>query len=866
MRVVKPSRLSVLTRPYRRHGTDVLGTAVMALATLDERPALMPEQELWRVASEEAGGLLDLGMPKADPEFLISGLAYTRHQPDKTACAVRARVGGLDKSLLVFGDRYWLDGRATAPEAFDAMRVDWAHTYGGPGHAGNPLGSGMRARRIDGTQAVPLPNVEHPRGRVSRPGQDVPPASFDAIAPDNPARFARMGSRYGQDWLQREFPGFAADMDWHYFNAASPDQWWAGRAEVPAGAEYEIWNMHPDRPVLRGHLPTWRVRCFAGGHGDAPRLREIPMRLSTAWFFPHRDRVLLIWHGALQIAESDAADIAHVMPAIELADASRGMDHYQDVLRRRTDPREGAIHALRDGDLAEAALYADAPDAPLPDIAARPLVRNMYAGAERRRRASRQTLADEGLDPDDFLAPPMTMPPRMKIDDLPMLLEQASQERKKGEALLAQARDTLLRDPDLQRFGEAAGMDVDAIARPDGGGPMAARFDPGALKRQLREFRERFPQAAASRASFAAQADRLYLQTAHLGAAPEAMPPLRARRTRRRISAIHQRTRDFTGMHLVGADLSGLDLRGACFRGASLEGAKLDGACLDDCDFTQAVLARVSMTGGSLARARLQRANIADARFDGVSLEAVDLDQATVESAQFSSCSFAGARLIQTRLGESRFAHCDFRGATLEEAVPLKAVFQACDFREAMLRRCAFMECTLAETAFAHAGLIRCAFVHTGFGAGMDFSDARLEMSSFSAGTVLRHACLDGVELRQCGLRGVHLEGASLARARLHGSDLSECVFVGACLDGIDAAESLFVRADFTGATLRGANLMQSLLGRADFTRADLRDANLFRADVGEAVLDGSTSLDGAYTEGAKLWPRRRTGTAGPAL
>jgi len=29
--------------------------------------------------------------------------------------------------------------------------------------------------------------------------------------------------------------------------------------ELPAGADYEIWNMHPTEPVLRGALPRWRL-------------------------------------------------------------------------------------------------------------------------------------------------------------------------------------------------------------------------------------------------------------------------------------------------------------------------------------------------------------------------------------------------------------------------------------------------------------------------------------------------------------------------------------------------------------------------------------------------------------------------------
>ncbi|WP_244300448.1 pentapeptide repeat-containing protein, partial [Achromobacter aegrifaciens] len=60
------------------------------------------------------------------------------------------------------------------------------------------------------------------------------------------------------------------------------------------------------------------------------------------------------------------------------------------------------------------------------------------------------------------------------------------------------------------------------------------------------------------------------------------------------------------------------------------------------------------------------------------------------------------------------------------------------------------------------------------------------------------------------------------------------------------------------GARLRNANLINSLLGKAILLRADLTGANLFRADVAQAQMDGSTGLDDAHTQGAKLWPARQ--------
>ena len=42
-------------------------------------------------------------------------------------------------ALHVFGDRFWGDGRASAPQPFDTLRRDWQHAFGGPGFAGSML-------------------------------------------------------------------------------------------------------------------------------------------------------------------------------------------------------------------------------------------------------------------------------------------------------------------------------------------------------------------------------------------------------------------------------------------------------------------------------------------------------------------------------------------------------------------------------------------------------------------------------------------------------------------------------------------------------------------------------------------------------
>jgi len=865
VKTIKPFRLSLMTRPYRWQRADTLGVAVMALATLEDAPRLMPEQELWKLAAEEAGGILDLGVPKACAEFLVSGNAYTQHQAEKTACGVRMRLGELDKSLLVFGDRYWMDGRASKPAAFEQMRVDWTRAYGGAGHAVNPQGMGMATVDINGVHMLPLPNVEAPLARISAPRQNVEPGGFTAYPPDAPQRFALIGSKYGQDWLEQEYPGFAEDMDWRFFNAAPADQRRVNHRSLDAGSDYEIWNMHPQRQVLRGSLPDWKARCFATRRSDGTELDEIGLQLSTAWFFPHRERVLLIWHGALPIHEDDAADVKLIMPALELAGQPRTLDHYLKVAQQRLDKDYGAVHALCDDELVPESIQGEWLDGALPDIAERPMVRNIMQGAARKRETWRQELLAAGMeDPELVLAavPEMGKPP--KVAELPEMMRGMEAQIREHRAVLDEARAKALADPDLQAFASKAEIDVAGIAD-HGREGSRGRLDPEAVHAQLADFDKNPVTSGESSTAqggigkrLGPQVDRLYLNGAHLFDPPPGMSPHRAQRTRRRVMEIYAASRDFTGMNLIGADLSDMDLSGACFRQAAMEGANLTGARFDNCDFTGAVLVRAVAVNTSFSAAIFTQANLSlmrgqRARFD----KAVFVDSVCVETV-FDGCVFADAEFLRTQWREATCTACDFTAARCAEMAPMKWRLARSNFSRASFRQCAFMACELEQCSFAAATMTRGSFVNTAFTGATDFTRAALTAASFCGTTALDDACFREASLAQCGLRGTSLARADFSKAVLAASDFSDCCFHDATLDGLSGGESLFVRADFTGASLRGSNLIQSILSKAIFLRADLSGANLFRADVSQAAVDGSTLMDGAYTRSAKVWPRRR--------
>jgi len=867
MKIVKPLRLGLLARPYRMRRRQRLGLSVLALATLDERPLLQPEPDLWTLAGDVLGedGVLDLGVPKPCAEFLVSGSAHAVHQRDRRACVVRAKVGTLEKSLAVFGDRYWLDGRATEPEPFESMPLDWAHAYGGPSYPDNPHGRGADEETVNGVRTRRLPNVEPVVGRIQRPGDAPAPAGFGPVSPMWPRRFARAG-RYHESWLDDGFPGFLDTLDPHFFNAASPDQWWPSQPAIAPGAGYALWNLHPEQPCLGGALPRWRARCFAQ-RADAAGLEEAELRLTTAWFFPDRERVLLIYQGALDVAEDDGADVEVLMPALEEEGRERGMPHYAEVLAERLDLDEGALHALRDKDLLPQAALGPWEALQAASPMDRPFAVNQRARGETIRERMREHARAQGVDFAPFDVPAPQPPAAPQLDDLPDVARQLRQAAQEARIDMQHAQRRMAETLRAQGGSMPEGMDAEALlagaAGPGQGGPPSLQGHPGLATLQDLARHEPLGEGALDEQAMRdrlrdaqRQLGQMYLHAAHRQPAAPPMRPARAARMRRRVQALMAGSRDLSGLDLTGADLSGLDLSGARCVGAWLEGADLSEAMLDGADLSRAVLARVRAEGGSWRGARLAEANLGQARLADVDLGGASLEATVLDGIVLEQCSLAGATLAGCHLAGAQLHGCSFERAALDTVTFWQqARLAGVDFAGASLARATWLDSDLDGVSFAGARLLRCAWVQSRCAEPPDWSGAELA-TCCAVDTALAGASFAGAVLRECSLRGIDLREADFGGATLQRCDLSECDLSGASLARAQAGESLFIRADLTGADLSGADLLGALLQKAGMTHADLRDANLFRADLGLAVLDDTTDTRGAYTHLANTRPR----------
>lgn len=288
--------------------------------------------------------LPDMGMPKPRGEFLISGSFFPPESQDATEGWVRVRIAHQEKELYVFGPRKWHNGFPSKSEPFTSMPIDFAHAFGGEGYKKNPDGMGYK----DGK----LPCIENPKHLVGSPGDTPEPAGFSPLNPSWPQRMKYQGT-YDSSYLQKYFPGYPEDLDWHFFLCAPKDQWIRGYFQ--GNESFEIHHMHPDIPVIRGNLPDLYARCFLNhtiNRKGEPQFSELPLNPDTIWLFPEKLLGLMIWRGVIEVADDEAEQISHVLVAYEdRAHPPRAHEHYRHALERRISSDDSLLNYFNTEDL-----------------------------------------------------------------------------------------------------------------------------------------------------------------------------------------------------------------------------------------------------------------------------------------------------------------------------------------------------------------------------------------------------------------------------------------------------------------------------------------------------------------------------------
>jgi uncharacterized protein YjbI with pentapeptide repeats len=870
MKTVKPQRLGVLCKTFESGGASYFVVSVLVFFSFEPGSPLLPEVELWQLAAAELPqAIVDLGMPKPRGEVLVTGSAFPVGGPGgaQAVSAPRVTIGAVDKTLYVAGDRAWKDGVASDPVPFAEMPLTYERAFGGPGYAMNPTGKG--AAPVGSAEIHPLPNIEDPAHLVRSPDDRPRPAGFGPYELTWPQRLSKAGT-YDEAWQKERYPGFPADMDWALWNAAPEDQWIAGYFR--GDEAFTLEQMHPSRARIEGRLPGVLARAFITQSTPGGEVfREIPTRLDTVRLFPRAERGILIFHGTVEVAEDDAADVIHLVLGCEALGEPKPVDHYRRVLARRLDRKRAHVAALQDGDLLPADKALASNDAAERAVFATEglIQKRTRRRLEREREEARQRMIALGLEPDLPPLPPEDPPPGAGD---PASVEQALVEAEYAEEVAARKKADA--DRHFRATCAAQGLDPEKAlrdAREGAGGPpkMSADAELEKLRDLSRRAKAEGQAASAIDAALAdpsfeerlrsleRQAREAYLRFAHHFPAAARLEGARAAALRAEVVEGCRAGRSFAGRDLTGADLSGLDLRKADLRLAFLERADLSGADLRGADLTDAVLTRADLTRAKLSGAFLSGANLGEAKLEEAEVDGADLAGAVLVKADLSGATFRGARMARVDLSEAVFANTDLSRVEAPEASFIKTDLSGAKLAGADLRKCTFIESTVAGVDFTGAKLVAAVFF-AAKGDGAVFRDADLENLRVVQGSSFERSSFYGARLPGANLHGTKLAGSDFGGALLDGADLGACDLRGASFLRAVARRARFVRADLTTAIMRSVNLMEGSLAKAILAGTDLRRSNLFRVDLAKARTDEATNLEGANVKRARTAPLRR--------
>ena len=905
MKIIKPQRLSLLTRTYEYESKFYLAANIMAFFSFGQPQRLLSEQSMWKFVAESLGkdAVLDMGLPKQRGEFLIHGKCFAPKGQTVTQAAVRAKVAGLEKSLAVTGNRFWknrgLASVASEPEPFSSIDLNYVNAFGGEGFALNPLGKGMPP--TNATLPHFLPNIDLPHQPVVFLDDRPNPASFAPLDFTWPQRFLKVGT-HDEAWLQTRFPGFAADMDWSIFNTAQPDQ------ILPAyfsGAEaFEVQGMHPEKSAVRGTLPGCAMRCFVTEKSDLGMvLRDVPTRAETLVLFPGAERAVLIFRGVTEITTDDGADIAHILIGSEDMNAAKPIAHYQTVLHQRLDRKDGAIACLIDEPLLhsmpDSTSGGDASDVEAMDILVRPkglLRKNQFKKSEKlladvkvRLQKTREELiatsAAAGLPPPDLTAIDKALaqtispdPPAPQLEELPALREKLEKMLVEGkaEALVKQAEaEATLRQTCVEQK-----LDYDKLladARRESAGPpkliakktldqlratadqLLAQGHPSAdLNARLvdTKLHEQLLQADVAAMSAYRQFAHVYPPVGSLEGEP-------ARAVRHDVLAAMGRGEKFVGRDFSGADFSGLKLAGCDFSSALMEGVNFSMADLTGSNFSNAVLARATFTNATLSKADFTDANLGFCNLAGVNASGANFTGARLAGADLTGVNLRGSDLTKADLMGAKLVGADFSNANAAEVKFIQVNLLATDanaldmdcppglpmhavkFVGTKLTKAVFLNCRMDGADFTGACLDQATFL-TAVGSQINFSRASLKGFCVVKDSQLQRANFSGADMEKANFRGTDLHLSVFKNANLSNCDLSECVLTSADFKLAAATNVQLVKANLVGADFSGANLQQANLQKANMVGTLFWECNLFMADFLRCKYDGTTVFERA--------------------
>lgn len=277
----------------------------------------------------------DIAPFKPRTDIVCIANAYAPNGQAVSSFVVTLKIGDINKSIAVIGDRYWKKSFGltsslvpSAPLPIKVMEITYERAYGGidlnENYKGewceeNPVGRGFIAKKcVKFAQNKPLPNLEDPNNLI-RSWRDRPrPVGFGFYGQGWSPRVKYAGT-YDERWQKERAPDLPIDFNPAFYNGAHPDLQINGY--LRGDEVVEMKNLTPEGYIkfyLSGIYPKVKIvnsqnQINTRSKQSNLTTEDLNMNLDTICFLPDEKIFYQVWRGLYTIKKCECNEIEKII-------------------------------------------------------------------------------------------------------------------------------------------------------------------------------------------------------------------------------------------------------------------------------------------------------------------------------------------------------------------------------------------------------------------------------------------------------------------------------------------------------------------------------------------------------------------------
>ena len=902
MRVVKPLVQSLLHRKFDHDKKSFL--SIVSIVFFDfKSQKLCSEQDLYKFYGETCipvfnAEVIDLCGRKKQPELVVNGYAYGRYaQNGRTA--VQVRLNNVNKTLSVWGDRYWNNGKPSKPQDFEEIAISWKNAYGGEGFAQNPHGKGRNYVQLENGSSIKfLPNIEDPKKPIQHENEEYSAAGFGSLAIDYPERNLLMGT-YDERWREEEFPSLAKDFDWAYFNQAPQDQ---RLSHLSPGDVAVFTGMHPELAECRMVIPELKAKAFLQLAKDQELndgfLQEVELNLSTLWAFPHLEKGFLISEGVVEVERWFFVDdiVTTLMGALEHTERPRAISYYEEVFRLRTNPQLGAHYADVDRQLVDEE-FLGAKDRAVVGPALKNKLNKLLKDLKELEQkqiehkaqyahVSLNDLPSESIeimqtDIADVLSKQFGEQIR-SLEDLERLIDE-------GFDLEQQSMRLLEQEQQEKSFLQRAREHKQEMQQAKQSQSHLSKKEVKQAKRDIKNLAARYAIEESDvltqelkfkglDGQFMSDKESPHYQHYHqMQQAKEEFLRNEQENSEKRLLLLLSKNKESSkGLMEIDSlsfyqqeiddveDIEFFLLRNKQINQQSYQEHFIYDACIShchfiQCDFSKAELSSIEFVNCTFESCRFVSTNITKSVFDSCTFEdchliGLELEKSTLVDNYFKKCRFNLSNIMLSSLYRQRFSACSLEQVTFMRNRLIDLFFDSCEmkqlsFTRGKLKGLSFEKCTIESAAFVIEALIE----------QMRFNHCQLSKMFFKTHSRFQDLEINDTSDRESSWRELNINNILIKNSFIENCDFSKTHLLEGEIKESSFRESLWMASILERITLHKISFAEAILMGLISKDSYFKKVNFFSAELSYIDIDSATVFDVCSMERANTVPSLRS-------